>query len=1596
MTRSHPSGPHEGGGGHSAPADTGTPDLAALLAASEENASVTRAWLRDATLHALAGDLFASPPEESPGALKILALPAPPPLGGDEATLILLHLAEIPFLGGILRGYFQQSHGHVFDARILSLSVIRPQEGPPQLCADNRSEAHREMLLLFLLSTPVDRALLVEELRAITASVQRSVEDFPAMVRLLSETASAMAHAPEEAAFLNWLAGENFILMGVHTLERREGTFLPAGETSPLGVFRGSQANARLERVMPGVMEEILSILSVTEDPPLLRLAYGLSGCKILYQAGGIDLVAVQRPVPAGQPPRTLVVLGRYSRTGLSSRASSVPLLGEKLRRLLALSGLRETSHLHREFRSLYNRFPLRELFYGDEATLQRWLLRLVEGQESGAVTVDARRGDPGHYMAVLTAFPRNRNRPDLEGEIADLLRQELGCQVTDQGLAENESQRLVVNYLPCSGEAHHLPDANLLARRLREMTATWADRLEIALARQLPQPLARTRWLAFAHAFDALYQSITPPDEAVEDIALLERMRENSERFAALIVRRGTEKLFIKLLVPRSLDLSTSVGIFNHFGIACRHENGCAVTLPNGASWRVQSFEVGGEAPWKRRIQERARLLGEALAAVHAGLLHNDDLNRLVLLQGFSPREVMLVRGLRQYLLQIRPHLSASGVDRILTTHDALTDLLVRAFLARFDPFLEPEDRREMVRAIREESISLLEEVDNLLEDQVLRDLLAIVQAAVRTNYFQNNGVERFALKIDVTRLPAMSGVQPWREVFVFTADMEGIHLRAGPVARGGVRFSDRLEDYRTEILGLMRTQSLKNALIVPTGAKGGFVVTRLDPASAEERSAVILACYRQFIHGLLELTDTHREGRVVSPPQCVTHDGEDPYLVVAADKGTAQFSDSANAIARDPFDFWLGDAFASGGSRGYDHKKIGITARGVWACIRLHFLEMGRDVDQGPPLAVVGIGDMSGDLFGNGMLLCRNLRLMGAFNHRHIFLDPDPDPEASYRERARLFSRPGSSWSDFDPRLISPGGGVFDRSAKAIPLNPALRELLEVGDDHLSGEEVIRALLRAPVDLLFNGGIGTYVKASHERNAEIQDKVNDRVRVDGRHVRAKVVAEGGNLGFTHGARMEYALGGGRINADALDNAGGVNLSDHEVNLKILLDRLRQRGRLESSEMRQHLLQRLTGEVVEQVLAAQRAQHLAVSLDRIHAQRQPEALAEEMALLAQHERISLEEGFPTAETLREWSQGPGIPRPLLVVLLGHAKIFLRRVLLDSELVEMFYCQRFLADYFPPSLVREFGGELEEHVLRREILATTLANRLLDQGGAGLFLRAWAATARLRPDGLPLLIKSYLIVEALLDAQEFRDLLPVGSVHEPVRLEALYALEELLWHLAQGMAAHMAPERISTDVIALYGRMVGSFREALWDNLPRLVTPARMALLNELREGERAKGLPEAVATTLVLLPILREVMTILRIKEALHVRFEVVGHLFIHVEDALGLHWIGEGIAQGRRRMDRWGAMMQGNLMLELGDIRAQLVKGVITFKRADESPQMAFDEYLQQVAGIHAAYQTMLTEMQQQGVRDLLPLAVLVSRLRELLPTERRGTCL
>ncbi len=1292
-----------------------------------------------------------------------------------QTTVVETHTVDAPFIFDSLKNYFSKAGLRVFST-IHPIFAVRRQWERIVWIGSAHEEGHKEVYCHFQIEMVESKERLrrmEHEIFAVLKSVFLAVEDFRDMAKTVSEAALRLRsrHGDEgevrsARAFVDWLLDENYIFFGTASYQPGTGGTCEQIPESVKGVFTDATL---LPLVFPALMEEVESrIMPSNKDDRIV----GLDFCKnatAIYHLDPIDYIVLREWGTDGSFAGATLLLGRFARGTFMQRANRIPLLQEKADWIVQESGVIPNSHIFREIRATFNRLPMRELFYAPPASLKATIEPIVFMTGDEEIAVHCRDGLG--YVALSIAFSRLKYSYDAEMKLSDAFSDAFGP-VVFHTHADCGAVSLVLFYFD-SDQLEHPVQVDAVLQITTPLVTSWEARAASALEAAFGEREGRRLFRRFVRleSRSGLYREVTAPEQLPADVQCLESLE---VRLEARIAPRSPESATLHIYSMKPLALTETLRTLQNLGLTVTEELRIPLALPEGRRGYIYRFEVEASPVLISALLGGQDRFIEALRAVDEERGTDDRLSGLILLVGMTWRQVELLRTLRNHLLQIRTHYNVETVNQVLLRNYKVSYALFNAFAARFDPS-RTGDRAAGIEQGGKEVQAALELVASLTEDEVLRALDNLIRASVRTNFFQQPERPVFSIKVESGKVEGMPSPRPLFEIYVHSRVLEGIHMRGGKVARGGIRWSDRHDDFRTEILGLMKTQMVKNSIIVPVGSKGGFVL-KGNVSARPALEAYLIDRYREFVSGLLDVTDNLADGKVLHPPDVVRLDADDPYLVVAADKGTAHLSDTANSVSAQ-YGFWLGDAFASGGSVGYDHKQVGITARGTWECVKHHFRNIGMDI-QKEPFTVCGIGDMAGDVFGNGMLLSRVTRLVAAFNHSHIFIDPSPDMEKSFRERERLFKLPRSTWSDYNKSLISEGGGIFDRSAKAIHVTPEMRALLDIEGESISGEEMVRRILAARVDLLYNGGIGTYVKASTEDNAEVGDRANDRVRIDGKDLRVKVVAEGGNLGLTQKGRLEFWANAGRLNTDALDNSAGVDMSDHEVNIKILLDMLVKKGVIRGKEQRNSILAEMTEEVAALVLADNENQSRALTLDELRSAARYEEfvnLVEEMANSGLINRV--DEDVPTRdELLANPHRDRGLPRPLLAKLLGYCKMWAYALILNTDMPDSPIGRPFLEAYFPMRLRAEFSKYFQEHTLRREIIATAVVNYMINNGGVSLLAKLLSQTRA----GIGEVVAAYLEVDRAAAAPALRaDVLSAGLDAQPEH-QMLWEIEEAL------------------------------------------------------------------------------------------------------------------------------------------------------------------------------------------------------------------------
>ncbi len=1469
---------------------------------------------------------------------------------------------------------------------------------------DAANRSHLESFIHFEIDRCSEAAKLAE-LRAsiarVLGEVRASVEDWPKMQAVAKETINALAarqssdEAFEARAFLEWMVADHFTFLGV-----RDYALVRQGQEGGGFALKGVQGTGM------GILREDLRRDNAPDSTPLPRAAGAIidaaspifltkaNSRATVHRPGYLDYVGVKLFDSFGELVGERRILGLYTSTAYTGSINDIPIVRRKCANIMRRAGFLAKGHLHKSLVTVLEQYPRDELFQTNEDELYDIALGILRLQEHQRTRVFVRRDRFERFVSCLIFVAREKYNTDLRQRIAKLLADAFNGTSVEFTPLLSESP-LARIHIVVRTNAGALPDVDTreLEVRLVQATRRWQDDLADALLERFGEEEGNRLLQRYGDSFPAGYREDYAARTAVRDIDLIEAAHRNETLSMNLYRPIEAAPRAFRFKVYRagqSIALSRSLPMLEHLGVRVDEERPYLIEPAGSMPAWVHDFGLELTDDVEFDIERVKALFEEAFARVWAGEVENDDFNRLVLRAQLSAREVSILRAYAKYLRQVGSTFSDAYIERAVTGNPALARGLVDLFLARFDPALGP------ARATRTEALlkgieTALDQVPNLDEDRILRQFLGVINATIRTNYFRRevNGepLPYLSFKLDPSRVPGLPEPKPMFEIWVYSPRIEGVHLRGGRVARGGLRWSDRREDFRTEVLGLMKAQMVKNTVIVPVGSKGGFVVK--NPPAGADREAMMregIACYQTFLRGLLDVTDNRQASAIVGPPDVVRLDSDDPYLVVAADKGTATFSDYANAIARQ-YGFWLDDAFASGGSVGYDHKKMGITARGAWESVKRHFRQMGIDT-QTTDFTVVGIGDMSGDVFGNGMLLSRHIRLLAAFDHRHIFLDPNPDPEASFAERERLFALERSSWADYDPTKISSGGGIFARTAKAIPISPAVQAVLGITASALAPNELIRAILLAPVDLLYNGGIGTYVKAARETHAQAGDRANDGVRVNGAQLRAKVVAEGGNLGLTQLSRIEYAQKGGRINTDAIDNSAGVDCSDHEVNIKILLGLVVADGEM-TEKQRNVLLAEMTDEVGLLVLRDNYQQTQALAIAGRYAS---DLLESEVRLMRSLERAGrlnrAIEFLPNDEDIAERQAAKaGLTSPERAVLLAYSKMWLYDELLDSDLPEDALVADMLREYFPKPLQTRFADAAARHPLKREILATHVANALVNRVGCAFVQRLQEETDAKASD----IVRACMMARDVFDIDDVWQRIDAldNRVADDVQARMFVDVARLmeraaLWFLRQ-LQAEPSPGD-GSSVQALIERC----REAatrLAPRLPTLLPRAELEALDERRGALEQAGVDSELAGRVASGEISVAVLDVAQVAANVARPLELVAGVYFALGTVLDYGFIGER-ANALPTHTHWDMLARAAALAELARLKRALTVSALAHAPERATAETIAAAWREQRAPQLVRFEQLIAEQRASGGASLSMLLVLV---REIAVLER-----
>lgn len=1473
-----------------------------------------------------------------------------------NGTAFIVRLVDKPFLVDSLRLGLERHNVPIHLIKSTLLNIARSPSGditamaPIEIGSAHNKEVEwqQEAIIYLETGTIVDEDLLSDvctSLREVLKDVRCVVDDYKPILVRIDATKSNLKLAPKQesaeecAAFLDWLSASHFTFLGVreYRIQEESGAPLLVEDTNArLGLFK---RRATDESSVSGA-----TFFYQSDD----LLAFSKSASRsTVHRSVYPDYIVIKQFSEAGEVVGEIRILGLFTFSVYSISPWDIPLLRRKVDNVLKRTGLSPVSHDGKNLKRVIESFPRDELFQSDENVLFETLTGVARISERRVVKLFIRKDNFAKFLNCVAYVPRDIYNTQIRQKIENFIGATIASTEFDSTTHFSESQlaRAYMVFKLDSSDVHY--DREILEKAVVDITRGWDDRFESALIEAHGESHGLRYFQQYSQAFSSSYRENFDARTSVKDIQLLEKLDGERDIAMQLFHPLGTEDGTMRFKVMQlysPVELSDVIPILEHLGLRVLGEHPYKIRRSDGVAAWLHDFNLVFSLPVQVDVHAVGKLFEQAFAAIWHAETESDAFNRLVLGARLNWREVSMLRAYSAYMKQTVFYYSPEYIADTLAGQPEITRNLVALFKSQFEPRLSSSAKAdERSERLREKIILGLESIENLNEDRILRRYLELISATARTNFYQKSADKKdkpyFSFKLKPREIEDLPEPRPKFEIFVYSPRVEGVHLRAADVARGGLRWSDRLQDYRTEVLGLVKAQQVKNAVIVPSGAKGGFVAKRnLSQLSRDEFLAEGVSCYKLFIRGLLDLTDNMVEGKLVKPEQVVCRDGDDPYLVVAADKGTATFSDIANDISTE-YNHWLGDAFASGGSNGYDHKKMGITARGAWVSVQRHFRELSLDT-QTQEFTVVGIGDMSGDVFGNGMLLSEKIQLVAAFNHQHIFIDPTPNAEKSFVERQRLFSLPRSSWQDYDKALISEGGGVYSRSSKVIKLSSQAQASLGLEKAQWAPHELIKAILKAPVDLLWNGGIGTYVKATTESHAEVGDKSNDSVRVDAKELQCRVIGEGGNLGLTQRARIEFCLHGGACNTDFIDNSAGVDCSDHEVNIKILLDGLIAQGDL-TQKQRNQLLLKMTDQVAELVLFNNDMQTFALSVAQFQAKSRAAEYRRFMHFLEGKGLLDRAlEYLPNDEQMDERIEaGASLTRPELAVLLSYSKVMLKDQFIQQELNEIDFLKKYAAKAFPALLQKKYSKLIVHHPLNKEIVATQVANDFINNLGITAAQRLISSTGcSLREIAL-----SFAVVREIFAIGEFHDFIETLNNRVPAQFQA-ELMSNMMRRLRRGTRWFLANKNRLEDPASVansYRKGILAVNTCVGDSLKGESKESWNLRYERLME----RGLESRWVLQLAMPDNLFSGLSIVEVANEIGCEVDHATNIFYDLYDSLSLEWLATQISEVPVT-SYWQALSRESFLDELEGQMRNLVRAVILCDQS-ATPEKQLEEW-------------------------------------------------
>lgn len=1504
-----------------------------------------------------------------------------------KQTVIEVASTNVPFLLQSIRIELNNQGIVLSDVQQCMLSAVRDKGGKLVITDD---ENPNETLIHLEVNRLTSTASLEKRIREVIRYVQRAVHDFAPMRKqllLLSDELGVAAQSrpgselTEDYEFLKWLYANNFTFLASEQFVKNangEFEFVPG---SAYGLARkGFYCHGR-------PLDPIDDIVTVAKSPIKSRV----------HRPAYLDCITVKFKGEDGVE-RVSRYTGLFTLSVYNQSPSEIPIVRQKLKYIFENTGLEPASHKGRELHRIIEALPREELFLANTEQLDNTVSSIFSLQERRIVRVLVRRDDNGYFVNCLVFVPKDIYDTALRLKIQDLLSRKFSATDAEFSTLFSESALIRIQFvLRVDPQSSTNVDVDEIERQVSELTRSWEDDLRSVIFREMGETDGEALFEKVRNVFPPGYRDDYWPSTAYGDLEFLlalsdeEPLKVNLYEWMVFGRRETRFKLYHQ---GKNMPLSDVIPILENLGARTIEEHPYSLELGGQRIW-IHDFVLKLNVQPEGGLGELRDNFEEAFKQIWAGGKENDGFNRLVPSALMNHREVAVIRAYARYFGQLQSSFSQAFIADCVTRYSAITRQLFELFDLRLNPTLKRESAMAKAEKQREDILASIDEVENLADDRILRRYVEMINATQRTNFYQPDPAgkpkEYISFKFLPELIPEMPLPKPKYEIFVYSPKVEGVHLRGGKVARGGLRWSDRTEDYRTEILGLVKAQQVKNSVIVPVGAKGGFLPKVIrEGASRDEVMETGIACYKIFVQGLLDLTDNLVKGKVVPPDNVVRHDDDDYYLVVAADKGTASFSDIANEIS-ERHGFWLGDAFASGGSVGYDHKAMGITAKGAWKSVQQHFRDLGIDI-QKHDFTVVGIGDMAGDVFGNGMLLSEHICLVAAFNHQHIFIDPTPDPAASFAERKRLFELPRSSWADYDAGLISKGGGIFSRSAKSIPLSPEVKKLLGVSDNVMTPTRLISAILRARVDLLWNGGIGTYVKSHHESHLDVGDKANDGLRVNANELRCRVIGEGGNLGMTQLARVEFNLLGGICFTDFIDNAGGVNCSDEEVNIKILLNQLLEKGELDSAK-RAQLLKDMTQQVADIVLENNYRQAQAINLMNFQSIRRGYEYSRLMHQLEDKGLLDAQlEYLPNDEELQERrTRGKAFTAPELSVLTSYVKGWLKQDLAKSKLLDEPFLMQEMDVAFPPILVEKYGDELQKHRLRREIVATQIANGMVNRMGISFISRMAESTG---VDNA-LIAKAYIGARSIFDIDSWWDEIQLldYKVEPSVQKEMMIDLIRLVrrttrWLLRNRRHALNLEEEVPVFQAA---------RTSLFEQWGELLCGTALTDWQELRKALLEAGVGEPLAGFVAAAHHMYGVLGIVEASNRTGESPQQAASIYFAVGEKLELHWFSRQIHE-YQASNQWEALARESLQDDLNWQQVAITLGVIAEGKNGTAGRHVpaeglIDRWIEEHHLLVERWMSLVSEMRAANMRDPAVFTVAIRELLDLAQSSGRA---